>query len=782
MTWSQAARVQRIPALKDAAVSTTADDALSQHVVVTRPDRNLDDVPVRFVSWNYLHVLGIRPDLGRDLQPGDDGSDSPAVAVLTRAYWLSRFGGRADIVGRVMQVNGVTTTVVGVLDRAFAGTQLGVTAPAMFLPLHAAATIGRNSSAATAPRVRTTAADGGLEPEPAWPATRFQVIARLPAGRDRVQAETVARLRSDEWTVVPLTETMLPFNGRADLERFLWVLTSAVALTLTVACVNVGMLLYGDVADRRQELTVRVAIGASSWRVLRLIGVEVAMLVLAAGAAAAAVLAGVDRMFAALALPGAVTVGALRGDVWRIASVWVVLSAGVAIVVAVFPMRWLATRTLSTVQDRAVTPAGTSSRAARLLMAAQTAACLAMTVLAVFFVRVVSHGLRTDLGFDPDGLMQAVIGLAPEQRTIGSLTHLDALVADIQPLPSILAATIGPVPLIAGSDRTVRNLHVDGAPVEVEEPVDMIYASSGYFRTLGQQNVRGRDFQVGDVSDYGRNLVAIVNQAAARLFWHGADPLGHRLVIDEFVFQAGPDQGAGSCRLDGGPTPVCSFPTRPADCRVVGVVPDMVLRRLGETARPVIYVSLAQWQSHREGSFSATGAVSVIVRSRESVPATGRMIADVARRHGMRLESMTSVADTRDAMVRPQRLARALLVLLAGVVLIVMLTGTYAAANMAVRRDQRSNAVRLMLGARPADIVGAGLGRVAWMLASGATAGVLGIAWAGPMVDRFGLGLPLVDPSTIAVVFVGVVAAGLLAAYIPMRRVHDINPVDLLRD
>jgi ABC-type antimicrobial peptide transport system permease subunit len=101
---------------------------------------------------------------------------------------------------------------------------------------------------------------------------------------------------------------------------------------------------------------------------------------------------------------------------------------------------------------------------------------------------------------------------------------------------------------------------------------------------------------------------------------------------------------------------------------------------------------------------------------------------------------------------------------------------------MAIRRDQRSNAVRLMLGARPDDIVGAGLRRVAWVLASGATAGVLGIVWAGPLVDRFGLGLPLVDPSMIGVVSVGVVAAGMLAAYIPMRRVHDINPVDLLRD
>jgi predicted permease len=782
MDWPQVSTALSLPELANAAISTTGADALSKHVVVTRPGQGLDDVPARFVTWNYLRVLGIRPALGRDLQASDDQLTAPPVTIVTHAYWREHLGGSRDAVGQVVRVNGVAATVIGVLGPSFAGTELGGPPPALLLPLYAAPAIGANSPSANGPAFRQSMPDGSMTISPVRPARTFQVIARVPGNRDALQAEAIARLWSDQWSIVPLTSTMLPFDSRTDLERFLRVLALAVGLTLFLGCVNVGILVYGDAEDRRRELMVRAVLGASVGRVVQLVALEMVILAMAAGVGAAAIFAGIQSAVGALALPGTVAIESLRSDALRTGLFAMTLAVAIAVFIGIMPVRWVRRRTLAA-GDRTMTAGIRSRRVLRLLGAFQAAASVALVVSGVFFARAVSHSLRTDLGFDPAGLMHAVVGLPPNEWTRPPLTRARTLLTDIRALPGIRAATIGPVALVAGSDDTTSHLHIDGQPLVLPAPIDLVYASDDYFRTLGQTGLRGRDFGPQDTDKSG--YVAIVNEAAARMLWPGTDPLTHHLMIDK-LFQVTPSPGTKrvSCRFIGSSdtTPICNGTVTVSDFSVVGVVPTIVLRRLDEAPSPIVYLPLSQFGSRIDTAAYIHGTLSLIVRSAQGPAATSRLIAEAAQRQGLSIESVTGVEQARDVMIRPQRLARALLLFLAMTTLVITLAGTGAAAHTSVLREQRANAVRLALGASPGRLVSGSIGRTARTLAVGAAGGVLLLWWVRPLLERFGMGLPALDPISVGLACVGVITAGVMAAYLPNRRIHQLDPVDLLRE
>jgi ABC-type antimicrobial peptide transport system permease subunit len=202
----------------------------------------------------------------------------------------------------------------------------------------------------------------------------------------------------------------------------------------------------------------------------------------------------------------------------------------------------------------------------------------------------------------------------------------------------------------------------------------------------------------------------------------------------------------------------------------------------GRAAEPDPLCPLSRFGSRVDTAAYIHGTLSLIARSAQGPAATSRLIADAAQRHGLSLESVVGVEQARDVMIRPQRLARALLLFLAITALVITLAGTYAAAHTSVLREQRANAVRLALGASPARLVGGSLGRTARTLAVGAAGGVVLLWWVRPLLEPFMMGLPALDPATVALSSVGVIAAGVMAAYLPNRRIHHLDPVDLLRE
>jgi putative ABC transport system permease protein len=331
---------------------------------------------------------------------------------------------------------------------------------------------------------------------------------------------------------------------------------------------------------------------------------------------------------------------------------------------------------------------------------------------------------------------------------------LDALAAKIRELPDVTAASVGPLPLVQGSDFTYTDLLADGARVDSTAPIDVVYASADYFTTLGQPLVRGRDFDDRDRPN-GR-FVMIVNDAAARLFWStGTDPLEHHVTISRVG--------------------------RSTDYAVVGVTQDVRLKTLRDASRPVLYLCRPQHAVYLSGFMAGAGQASLILRtSRDSNAIAGNLRA-TATAEGFSLTDLTTISQAIDTLVMPQRLGRALLTLLGVTAIVLTVVGMYGLVAAVVARQKKEIGIRIALGAKPRAIVRSVLTKTSVPLLTGIAAGAAFGWWGGHLADRFMYGIRGANPVTMAIAIALVAGAGLAAAWLPTRRALRINPIDTLR-
>jgi putative ABC transport system permease protein len=779
LNWSQVRRLQSIDALSTSAVSTTSADLLSRRVTV-ESQGDVHNVSVRLVSANYFEVLQVAPAIGRSLAPWDDTVTSSPVALIGHGFWRQALRSDPAVIGRSVRINGVAVTIVGLLGPNVLGTEQGVPPPAFFMPLRLASVVGRASVASGDLDARPAPEDSELSA--VAPASRFQLIARVSGSerRAQIQAQAATLLRSDQWSVVPLQDTVIPPESKAHTGRFLQLLAIPVGAVLLLACVHVGVLLRGEAEARKPELTARSMVGATVWRLARLLIVEAVALAAAAGLASIAVAWATGAAIRNLALPGGIEIGTLASSPLRTAGFAALLSFVVGVLTAgPAALQLLRPRTLT--WTRGPQTLTTSERwLGRVTAVAQGAACVLAASWAIVFVRTVSHHMVNDLGFNPSGLVEVTLGLSADQRP-DALRHAEAALADLRAVPLLRSAAIGAAPLASGSDWSVRKVHVDGEAVELPEAIELVYVSDAYFGTLGQRGIRGTEFSGGEVSQYGLGLVAVVNEAAAGLLWPGRTALGRRLMLDPFVFPAGPGDRRGTCRyVDPEGTPECDHPVRVAECAVIGIVPDVVLSQLGERAKPVVYVPVSQWRGY-SGRLAVRGVVPFVVRLGDVNGEWAREVAQVAAGRGMSVEALRSIPEVRDQMLRPQRLARELLVTLSGLVAVITLLGSYATSYAGVIRERHENAIRVALGAQPRQIIGNTLYRATSTLGAGCVIG-LAMAWLStPVMERFTLGLAGFDLLTVLAVACIVVVATAVATYVPLRRILNTDPAELLR-
>jgi predicted permease len=701
-------------------------------------------------------VLGLRPALGRDFVDADDQLTASAVAILSDRGWRTRFAADASIVGRTIHVNNVLVLIVGVLPATFAGIDLGAPPPEIYLPLMTASRLADNGGAQTDGRGRlwTGSGPGSGLVSSISPVVNVMGIARVTAGTTaRLQAELSTHGPFANWTVVRVADTMLPFGSWPEIRQFVGLLATAVALTLIIGCANLAGLLLARAEARRTELSVRAALGASRTRLAQQVAVEAALLAAAGGAAAWMLDRGIERALAPFVLPGGIAIGALpetsASRLLAIAAAFVIL---VAAIIAIAPATLAMSRRLSLDLKRR---GGGSSRLglARGLVGVQVAIGVVLTFSASLFIQSLSNALATDVGFQRDGLVSATLAMPREKQMFGS-EAIEALAAKIRELPDVSAASVGPLPLVQGSDFTYTDIRADGAPIDTTAPIDVVYASADYFTTLGQPLVRGRDFDDRDRAN-GR-LVMIVNDAAARLLWStGADPLEHHVTISS----------AG----------------RSTDYAVVGVTQDVRLKTLRDTNRPVLYLCRPQHAIYLSGFMAGAGHASLIVRtSRDASAITGSLRA-TATAEGFSLTDVTTMSQAIDTLVMPQRLGRALLTLLGVTAIVLTVVGMYGLVAAVVARQKKEIGIRMALGAKPRAIVRSVLTKTSAPLLTGIAAGAAFGWWGGHLADRFMYGIRGANPVTMTIAIALVTGAGLAAAWLPTRRALRINPIDTLR-
>ena len=499
------------------------------------PSGQSDLVDGAYVSGRLFDVLGVTAIRGRMITPADDGGAAPdgPVAVISHRLWRQRFAGASDVVGRRLTVQRVPFTIVGVMPPGFFGPDVGRMTDVM-LPFAAEPLIRGQES--------RLASRGS-----AW----LQIMVRLRPGRGLEQTNAALRAAQPQiiegatWARASEPLTLAPAaTGHSSLRtRFetpLFAMVVAVGLVLLVACANIASLLLARALARRRELSVRLALGSSRWRIARLLFIE-SLIVAVTGAAFGLVFASWSSALLVQQLSTwQSTVSLDLALDWRVLAFTAALACLSAITAGVAPVLGLKSVTPGeALKDAGRGIAGDRRFAVRsTLVVAQIAVSLVLVVAAGLFLRTFASLNQLPLGFVPEPLLVAELNLQasggpPEERGARVERLRDAAAA----VPGVRSASVSAIRLLTGGGWSSGLVGVGDGPISRSRPALWLNATTpGWFETMGIPLRSGRDFEAGD--RVGSRPVAIVNEAFVRRYLPGEQPIGQhvRLGFDPLGF------------------------------------------------------------------------------------------------------------------------------------------------------------------------------------------------------------------------------------------------------
>jgi predicted permease len=687
---------------------------------------------VSYASARLFEVLGVRPLTGRTFIEQETRYGGPVASLVTHGFWQRVLGSRADLEASPLVVDGVATRVVGVMPPGLdypLGTEVwlstGAEPPANSRRAHALTIIGRLRR--------------GVQPAQAQ--SELSIVAR------QLQRELGATSDAVDLAVVS-PQAYLTRNVREGL----WLLLGAVSLLLLAACANVSNLLLAQFADRRRELAVRRALGATRRVLMCQFTLEYLTLTLPASLLGAALAAGGVELLGALAGDRLPMIDTVAVDA-RVVGALVLLSIVIAAGLAVSPLAF-AKHEPGAADLRSGGRGLSSDRRGRLtrqaLLIAQVSVTVVLLAAAGLLGRAFLALLATDPGFTPDHAVAMTIGLPSNVTPQGDdqlRQFYEALLARIAVVPGVQAVGgINALPLTG--QGTGGPFTLDREPTQ-QHVAQYRVASAGYFEAMGIPLRRGRLFDGSDT--VGQPHVALVSESLARRIWPGADPMGQRLHIS----------------LDTDRRPLI----------VVGVVGDVRGSGIDSDAQPTIYACAPQrpqwWQVAR---------LSIVVRSTADVttlgPAMRRAVQALRADVPIELRTMAEVAT---ASLAPRRLTLLLVATFALTALTIAGLGLAAAVAWNVSRRAREIGIRFALGATQAEVLGLvmrdGLAPVMVGLGLGLVSAFTAVTLMGHLVyggDRF-------DPLSIGSVALLLLLVAVLACWLPARRVARIDALSAMR-
>jgi predicted permease len=699
---------------------------------------------VEIVSGNYFDVLGIQPHLGRLFHASDEhGPNSAPYIVLSYEYWHTHFQDDRGVLGRVVQLNKHPFTIVGVAPPEFNGTLVFFN-PAFFVPIVNQEQVeGENDLNARGKR---------------WV---FMVLGHLKAGVS--QAQAVADLNSigsylektypkdDDKRTFALARPSLygDYLGRP-MRAFMTGLMLLAGLILLAACANLGSLFAARAADRSREVALRLALGASRFRILRQLFTEAALLSLGGGA---------------VGLWGSVVL--LSGlSAWRPFSRWPVHVAvnpdanvyGVALLLTLasgFLFGAVPVRQVLHTDPYEIVKSGSMGRVGRritvrdLLLVTQIAICAVLVTSSMVAVRGLVRSLHSNFGFEPQNVMLVDTDLHMAGYSRDAVPEMQRRMIDaLETIPGVKSVgLIDTTPLVAGG--------YNGSPIFADEITDLrpsnaaadaflLNISPGYFRTAGTALLSGRAFTWHDDKDAPR--VAVINQEFAhKVFGSVTNAMGRYFK-----------------KKDG---------TR---VQVVGIVEDGKYQSLTEDQQPAMFLPILQ---------SPSSQTYLAVRSERD---PGQLVAAI-RRIGRDLDAGLPLyiepwKKQLDTALFPSRMAAMALGVMGVMGAMLSIIGIFGLAAYSVSKRLKELGIRMALGAQRKGVLQAALARPFKLLAFGSAAGLLlGILASRVLAFIVYQATPR-DPLVLAGVVLAMALLGLLATWIPAQRALSIDPMILLRD
>ncbi len=715
-------------------------------------------------TGNYYRMLGISAQLGRTIVPDDDRADAPAVAMISARYWRTRFGSDPHVVGKVVALNGLPATIVGVLPDEFTGIQRPLGEPPAFsVPLALdrqfmldpgggakevrsrldqptswwLQVMGRLKPGATAEQVHANF-EGVFQHT-----ARAGLASYLASLSDKEQAMAQNRERTEVPSLVVDSGAHGIYNPGTTELRAASILSAVVVLVLLLVCANVANLLLSRAAIRTREISVRLSMGATRWRLIRQLLTE--SLLLSSIGGVFGVLVG---YWGRRLLPGAANAKGHELD-WRVLLFVILVTALTGIVFGIMPaLRATRLNVSAALKDSSRTVVASRSLLGKALLVFQVAISLVLLIGAGLFLRTLQNLRTVDVGFNPQNLV--MFNLNP------GLLHYDEtryrplytrLLEGLRTTPGVRAATLTNVMLISGSVNST-SVFMHGAtytPGQREETMNRIVAGPDFFETIGIPLKMGRRFTDDDSPKAPK--VAIINEAAVRKFFGGENPLGRRF----------------------GTSPETSD-----EIEVVGVVRDAKYSEVREPPPPTMYVP------HLQAKLPRT---VIEVRTAQDPVALVGAIREIVRRVDPNVpivEIVTQMEQVEKRLEQEKLFARAY-ALFGALALAIAAVGLFGVMSYSVSRRTNEIGIRLALGAQRGDVLGQIMRESMILVIVGVVLGLGAALATGRLIASQLFGLAPTDVITISVAMSVMLAVSTLAGYMPARRASRVDPMVALR-
>jgi putative ABC transport system permease protein len=695
-------------------------------------------VDLAAVSPSLFAILGLQPSRGRVFVEGEDGPESPRLAVVSDAFWRERRGADPDIVGRDVVLNGNRTTIVGVMPPAFRYPEnVDVWVP---LRLDRANLSARgNHYLATLSRLKRGVDPGRAQKE-------MSAIAL------QMQRDFADSYPNDSGFGVRLTPFQEELTG--DVRPALLVVLAAVGLVLLIACANVANLQLGRALARSREMALRRALGEPRARLVRRLLAESLMVAFTGGGLGVLLAAVAVRALTRIdptAIPRAGDV-ALDARVLLVAVALALVSGlSIGLVPAAQASRLNVTESLKEDGEKSV-GGRRRRRVRRLLVVAETALAMVLVIGAGLLVRTFGELRRVDPGFDPAHTLTLQIALPTKTYSDRQASaFFETIVDAVKALPGVRhAGVVDCLPL--GGCSISGSYYVEGhmpAAGSIPPEADTRFVSPDYFRAMGIPLQQGRNFGASD-REVGAPGVVIVDEDLARLTWPGRNPLGERLKF-----------GKGA-----------DVPWQ----TVVGVVRHVDNVSLDTASREQVYIPLSV------APLFPVNDAFLVIRADDDPAALAGPVREQVRRLDADLPifDVRTMSDRLGDSLALRRFSMSLMMSLAVLALLLAAVGTYSVVSYSVTERNREIGVRMALGAGRRDILGMVVGQGLAMTLAGAAAGLALAYVATRLAGSLLYGISATDAATYAATSLLLVATAAGASYFPARRATRVSPMSVL--
>ena len=705
------------------------------------------------VTGNYFSLLGVRAVRGRVLTPDDDKASAVPAAVMSHRYWEQELNSDSSVVGKTLIINGTNFTVVGVTPREFFGARVR-RPPDFWLPLSFHPQIELRESFLTDKEAYWLMLMGRLKPGVTMDQAQASVNHALRQHLTELAGSqlTEERQKGIQNTYVTLADGSGGISGlRVIYSKPLHMLMAIVGMVLLIACANVGSLLLSRAASRKAEISLRMALGATRWRIIRQLLTE-SMLLAVVGGVCGVLLAqwGVYILVSLVARTSPLDTRPDSGVLAFTAAVSIVAGLLFGLIPALQASR---ANLSSAMKEKTRTRSGFMRLSlSSLMVVMQVGLSMVLLTGAGLFARSLIKLQNEDVGFDRNnvlllGIDPRLAGYKPNQLA----TLYQQLIERLSSLPQVRNVSMATYAPMSGTSRT-SSIEITGYTKQPDEDlvVQDILAGPKYAETLGMPLLRGREIEVRDTVAAPR--IAVVNSTFAERYFKDQNPIGRTFTFDDDT--------------DGGAT-----------IEIVGVVGDIKSDDAREKPEATVYRPILQIPE--QGAFSCTIHIRTLSDPTPLTPQVRQMINQIDDK--LPIFGVTTLNEQLRDNLNQERLIAQLVSFFGALALMLACIGLYGVMAHGVARRTSEIGIRMALGARGGNIAWMILRETLYLVLAGLVLGVPAALIGARLISTQLFGLSPTDPLTLIGAAIVLAMVAMLAGYLPARRASRINPLHALR-